>query len=89
MAEEGGYCEDEGGRADGTAVVMLEAPSWWQFGRTRRGKTLMLERVAVVQSAGTALQTSVDGNSNCIQTGIFVIREKAVPTKKRRDEKKP
>jgi len=43
----------------------------------------MLESVVVVQSAGTAsaLQTSVDGNSSCIQTNIFVCSEKAMPTK--------
>jgi hypothetical protein len=83
-AEAGGCCEDEGARADGTAVVAAETPSWWQFGRARRGKTLMLESVVVVQSAGTAsaLQTSVEGNSSCIQTDIFVGSEKGDAYKK-------
>ena len=46
----------------------------------------MLESVVVVQSAGTAsaLQTSVDGNSSCIQTDIFVVSEKGDAYKRKK-----
>jgi hypothetical protein len=47
----------------------------------------MLESVADVQSAGTALQTSID-DSNCIQTGIFVVQKGGAYRSKRKRKPK-